>query len=358
MAEEIERIKISELPDIGGSLVGFETIGVKEVNGVLVSRKADLGFVQQAANNANAKATLADAAATRANTAAATSEADHLVAASDHTRAGTDHTQATSDHAQAGTDHTRAGTDHTQAASDHSTAASDHTRAGTDHNTAASDHSTAQSDHTQAGNDHTQAASDHAQALSDHAQAGAVLVQAGEAVANAQTAVTNANTAVNTANTASARANNAANNADAAREAMLTSVGAYNVNLSLRRTTPFPSVTDARNAVPESVRTIGLYIAFLGPNGWQTDQFVGATTGAWLSDSAWKSSTSEAAIVNNRNGSFSLFVAGVLCNTISFPYQYDEANSKLRINGTATYDDGKLSFVVPSERQGARFIIN
>lgn len=47
MADNIEKVKISELPLQDGPLDGFFVIGSKEVNGSLVSRKADLKFVDE-----------------------------------------------------------------------------------------------------------------------------------------------------------------------------------------------------------------------------------------------------------------------------------------------------------------------
>lgn len=70
MAEEIEKIKISELPEEGTTLEGFYTIGTKQEGGVLKSKKVNLGFVQTAANNANSAAETATTAAGKANEAA------------------------------------------------------------------------------------------------------------------------------------------------------------------------------------------------------------------------------------------------------------------------------------------------
>ncbi|MCQ2299693.1 MAG: hypothetical protein MJZ81_06180 [Bacteroidales bacterium] len=70
MADNIEKVKISELPLHEGSLDGFYTIGTKEVDGTPVSRKVELGFVQNAANAANTAAANANATATAANNAA------------------------------------------------------------------------------------------------------------------------------------------------------------------------------------------------------------------------------------------------------------------------------------------------
>ena len=70
MADNIEKVKISELPLHEGSLDGFYTIGTKEVDGTPVSRKVELGFVQNAANAANTAAANANAKATAANNAA------------------------------------------------------------------------------------------------------------------------------------------------------------------------------------------------------------------------------------------------------------------------------------------------
>ena len=70
MAEEIEKIKISELPEEGTTLDGFYTIGTKQEGGVLKSKKVNLGFVQTAANHANSAAETATTAAGKANEAA------------------------------------------------------------------------------------------------------------------------------------------------------------------------------------------------------------------------------------------------------------------------------------------------
>lgn len=70
MAEEIEKIKISELPEEGTTLDGFYTIGTKQEGGVLKSKKVNLGFVQTAANHANSAAEAATNAAGKANEAA------------------------------------------------------------------------------------------------------------------------------------------------------------------------------------------------------------------------------------------------------------------------------------------------
>ena len=70
MVESNEKVKISELPQLEGSLSGFEVPGYKEVSGQQKTVKVDLAIIEAAAteavtqaNNAAAKAALANEAA-------------------------------------------------------------------------------------------------------------------------------------------------------------------------------------------------------------------------------------------------------------------------------------------------------